>query len=319
MKAVTLPVARISTTRLGMGCSDLLGGKTQREGLSLLAAAYDSGVRHFDVARVYGFGDAERLVGTFAKNKRDQITLTTKFGLEPIRNVARIEGAVHAARALMRRFSLVRRLVRRWSRRLVQESRFDPAAARASLEKSLQELQTDYVDIYLMHEAGVEQCNEELAEFLSDMQRQGKIRAFGLGTSLSGTLAVIARSPEFTSVVQFGSSAAEPNVARVPRDRPRAVITHGSFTAYHLLMKRLAEDPDCGARLSESLGIAGSLREALATLSLQWALRENSQGVVLFRSVDPERIAQNARCAEDRGFSDEQLDRFEQLVSETTR
>lgn len=316
MKAVTLPVARISTTRLGMGCSDLLGGKTEREGLSLLAAAYESGIRHFDVARVYGFGDAERLVGTFAKNKRDQITLTTKFGLEPIRNVARIQGAVQAARGLMRRFTFVRSLVRRWSRRLVQESRFDPAAARASLEKSLRELQTDYVDIYLMHEAGVDQCNEALAQFLSAMQQQGKIRAFGLGTSLGGILPVIARSPEFTSVIQFGSSAAAPNVARVPRERPRAVITHGSFTAYHLLLKRFAVDPDFGARLTDSLNIAGPLQDALATMSLQWALRENSQGVVLFRSVDPKRIAQNARCAEDRGFSDEQLDRFERLVSE---
>ena len=47
----------------------------------MLGAAYDAGIRHFDVARSYGYGDAEGVVGEFLRGCSEQVTVTSKFGL----------------------------------------------------------------------------------------------------------------------------------------------------------------------------------------------------------------------------------------------
>ena len=59
-----------TTTRLGYGCSSLMGALGQKESLALLEAAYDAGVRHFDVAPLYGFGQAEGCLGEFLARHR---------------------------------------------------------------------------------------------------------------------------------------------------------------------------------------------------------------------------------------------------------
>jgi len=51
--------------------------------LRLLEAAWDSGIRHFDTAPLYGQGEAELLLGRFLRNRRDTVSLTSKFGLLP--------------------------------------------------------------------------------------------------------------------------------------------------------------------------------------------------------------------------------------------
>jgi D-threo-aldose 1-dehydrogenase len=47
------------TTRLGYGCSSLMGAMGRKESLAMLECAFDAGVRHFDVAPMYG-GDLPR-------------------------------------------------------------------------------------------------------------------------------------------------------------------------------------------------------------------------------------------------------------------
>ncbi|HBO81473.1 MAG TPA: aldo/keto reductase, partial [Cupriavidus sp.] len=46
------------TTRLGFGGSGIMGALDRRQSLSMLRAAYDAGVRHFDTAPMYGYGEA---------------------------------------------------------------------------------------------------------------------------------------------------------------------------------------------------------------------------------------------------------------------
>jgi aryl-alcohol dehydrogenase-like predicted oxidoreductase len=51
--------------------------------LRLLEAAFDQGVRHFDTAPLYGMGLAEEVLSIFARGRRSDITITSKFGLLP--------------------------------------------------------------------------------------------------------------------------------------------------------------------------------------------------------------------------------------------
>src|ERR1044071_4193761 len=54
---------------LGFGCAAL--PIAHRRARSLLACAFEHGVRHFDVARKYGNGEAEKILGDFLRDKRD--------------------------------------------------------------------------------------------------------------------------------------------------------------------------------------------------------------------------------------------------------
>lgn len=61
MRTILVPGVAIQIPVLGFGCSALssVGGK---KALGLLGAAFDAGVRHFDVARYYGYGESEGIL-----------------------------------------------------------------------------------------------------------------------------------------------------------------------------------------------------------------------------------------------------------------
>lgn len=321
LRRLTLPGTAVTTTVLGFGCSGLLGDKTPEEGTRLLSAAYEAGIRHFDVARYYGYGDAEGLVGALAKGRRDQVTLTTKFGIQPIGPVAQSKGVIRVVRRVMRFSPLIRDLVRRKVSSLVQRGRFDVESARSSLETSLRELKTDYVDIFLLHECEPEDCQSmDLLEFLTQSRQQGKILSFGVGGAFSRIEAVCRAAPEFTAVAQFDSQLLSDHVRRVPQKnqqngRTRALITFGSFSALSWLRSELKGDCKFAAQCSEALEADIHDPAVLPGLILQQALHANPSGLTIFRSSRPENIMQNVRSVTDRPFGAEALEQFNRLVS----
>ena len=83
MKTVTFfPWAGHSSV-LGFGTTSFMSADSTQERLAILEAAYACGITHLDTAAYYGYGEAERLVGRFLSGKRDKVTITTKFGIEP--------------------------------------------------------------------------------------------------------------------------------------------------------------------------------------------------------------------------------------------
>ena len=78
MEQINLGTSGRTTTRLGFGCGSIMGAMSGRDSLALLEAAYDAGIRHFDVAPRYGYGEAESCLGEFLQRHRGQVTVTTK-------------------------------------------------------------------------------------------------------------------------------------------------------------------------------------------------------------------------------------------------
>lgn len=326
MKTVDLPGTDITTTAIGFGCSNLLGNKTREEGIRLLHSAYDAGVRHFDVARYYGFGGAESLVGEFARDKRDRITITTKFGIQPpIPDPSSITGTlqkqiIQTARYLVRLSPFVRDLARRNMSRVVKGGQFDVGTAKASLETSLRELGMDYIDIYLLHECSPEDCTPGLLAFLEQACREGKIRSFGIGTSIEATEAICAHHPEYATVIQFQSDVMNRNVDKAKTfvaetSGGRAMITHGSMGTARALMRQLQHQSGLAATYLDDLGVDCTDPTVISAFIMQQALRANPDGIVLFRSESPERIRSNVRAVSEPQLSAEQIERFESLVS----
>lgn len=136
-----------------------------------LLAAVDAGVTLFDTADFYGFGHSETVLGETLKPHRSNVVLATKCGM------------LDAA----------------------GKQDFSAKYIRSALEDSLRRLQTDYIDLYQLHSPPIELVVREgdILSTLQDLERSGKIRAFGISV----------RSPEdgLTAVRDLGFDCLQAN------------------------------------------------------------------------------------------------------------
>jgi D-threo-aldose 1-dehydrogenase len=214
---VFLAAAGRWTTRAGFGCSGLMGALSSRESLALLSAAWDAGIRHFDVAPLYGHGEAERILGSFLASRRQEATIVTKFGIEPTGNSMFREIARAVARPLLRKASVLRpRSTGNTSNALVREP-FDPRKAERSLARSLRALQTDRIDVLLLHEAEAQLLpGDGVLAFLENSVKKGLIGAFGIGGDSGKASDMVQSRPGYCPVVQRDWSLFEDEVPHYP-------------------------------------------------------------------------------------------------------
>ena len=300
---------------LGFGCSALVGGRTRREAERLLAAAVDAGVRHFDVARVYGTGDAERLVGAFVRDRGEAITLATKFGIDPIHRSPLTDVAKRVVRVAGRRSRRVLGAARRHSAHTTKRGDFSPEKACSSLRTSLTELGLDQVDAYLMHDcAAADWASAELRVALEELVTAGLTRSFGTATGRAETLDILA-GRDAPPVAQFDSSALEPGPIAELRRAGSVTVTYSALSrALPELRGHFTRRPELSAEWSRALDLDASSMQTLAELLLADALARNRGGVVLFASAHPQRIERAAAVARDAPFSRDQLEHFRSLT-----
>lgn len=113
----------------------------------IIHAALDQGVNFVDTADMYGQGETEEIVGKALRGRRDDIVLATKV------HFRMGEGRNRSGNS------------RRW--------------ILTAVEDSLRRLGTDWIDLYQVHFPDHSTDIEETLSVLSDLVRQGKIRAFG--------------------------------------------------------------------------------------------------------------------------------------------
>ncbi len=291
-RTVRLSLIGKTTSRVGFGTGGLLRIGSARRRQDVLAAALASGITHFDTAPLYGFGESERALGRFLRGRRGDVTLTTKFGLQPSALASRLVFLQGAARRALELFPRLRRTAVRNAGVLQSSPSFSLAAAQASLEKSLRALRTDYVDFFLAHEASVAALpDEELIDWLENTKRQGKIVAFGVATGFHWLLPVLQQRPRLSQVIQFDSDLTRQTKALPPGLTPkdpagdRVVITYG-FIGRAIIA--------CRERLPAFGRVAD---EELGGLLLRAAVLANPEGIVLMQSRSTRRIESNARAA----------------------
>lgn len=161
----------------------------------LLREACDLGITHFDTAPLYGDGSAEHALGMAMKGRRSDVTLATKFGLTATRWIGQLGAAglpFYLARSVLARRGLLS-----WPKRDFAADRMTP-----SLNESLAALQTNYVDIFFLHEPRLAdlEANEDLLKRLAAEKASGRIRNIGLA---GGELEpILSRYGELFDVVQ---------------------------------------------------------------------------------------------------------------------
>jgi len=298
MQIISLGSSGLALSVLGFGTAGLLRvGRRHRQ--NTLAAALASGITHFDTAPIYGLGESERALGQFLRGRRAQVTVTTKFGLQVAPNAARLAILQGAARALIARAPGVRRLLARRSSSLYTAPTFTVDTVRASLERSLQALGTDHVDLFLAHECSSSALpSPDLMGFLDDMRRAGKIREFGVASSFPRTRDVVPARPDLARVLQFESDAFDDHVAQARSWASALVITHGALArSVDRLCTFAAANPAVTAQFLARTSFDLRNQADASRLLLRAAVRTNSAGVVLMQSRSPVRIEANARAA----------------------
>ena len=142
---------RVSAIGLGtMVHAGHFGPMRDEESRAAIDAALDLGVNFIDTSDAYGAGYSETLLGHALKGRRDKVILATKGG-----NI--MVGPNRGKRD------------------------FSPAYIGRVLEESLKRLQTDYVDLYQLHNATVEVIERgEVWELLERRKKEGKIRYYGV-------------------------------------------------------------------------------------------------------------------------------------------
>jgi aryl-alcohol dehydrogenase-like predicted oxidoreductase len=138
---------KVSPYALGAMMFGAIGNPDHDESIRIIHEALDAGINFLDTADMYSHGESEEILGKALRGRRADVVLATKAGL-PMSDAPNHQGAS-----------------RRWLTH--------------ALEDSLRRLGTDYVDLYQIHRPDPDTDIEETLSALTDLQRAGKIRAFG--------------------------------------------------------------------------------------------------------------------------------------------
>ena len=150
---------RVSEQGLGcMGMSEFYGATDDAESVATIHRSLDLGVTFLDTADMYGVGRNEELVGKAIKDRRDQVTLATKFG-----NVRTPEGGFAGIKGT-------------------------PEYVRASCDASLKRLGVDHIDLYYQHRVDTQTPIEDTVGAMAELVQAGKVRFLGLSEAAPATI-----------------------------------------------------------------------------------------------------------------------------------
>ena len=141
---------KVSPYCLGAMMFGALANSDHDDAIRIIHKALDAGINFIDTADRYSQGESEEIVGKALKGRRDNIVLATKVN-NPMGDDPNQQGNS-----------------RRW---LIRE-----------VEASLRRLQTDHIDLYLIHRPSPDTDIEETLSALTDLMRSGKVRAIGSST-----------------------------------------------------------------------------------------------------------------------------------------
>ena len=181
MKRNSVGKTNVRVTDISFGCAsigNLYQEASDQQVAEVLASAWDAGIRYFDTAPHYGRGLSETRLGNFlSERKRSDYVISTKVGrvLTPGATMAEADGFINP---------------------LPNAVRYDYSGdgIEASLEGSLERLQTNHAEIIFVHDLGTYTHGEANAAHMEDffgsgyerlikLKEEGRIGAFGLGVN----------------------------------------------------------------------------------------------------------------------------------------
>jgi hypothetical protein len=210
----------LQVSAIGFGCWEIGGGYgrvDETEFARAVGRALDLGINCFDTAEGYGMGASERALGRALGRRRGDVILVTKFGIG-YRDKPKLRDASRAR-------------------------------VMASIEKSLENLGTDCVDVYLVHWPDLQTPFEETMGALEDVVRQGKARFVGVSNFKREQIDACMRVRR-VDVAQYGWNMFDRRMQReifpYCREQGIGIMAYGSL-AYGLLTGTFTPDTNFGS------------------------------------------------------------------------
>lgn len=275
------------------------GNVREDELLDSIRAALDAGVNFFDTADTYGLGQSERTLAKGLGSHRHEVVIETKFG------------------------------VRVGSGGTVYDN--SPNYIQSALEDSLRRLNTDYVDIYIIHYRDEKTPIADVVSKLEDLKKAGKIRHYGLsnihGTGLNELIPYAGKFVCCQDEFSLACRRNENDLRRVQADLSVTPMTWGSLGQGILTGKydsntvfgsndRRSRDIYVnfhGEKLAQNLRtvevlrhIAADRNKSVAACAIRWILDTLAESVVLAGVKRPSQLASNLE-AMDWSLSEDEI------------
>ena len=321
----TLGRSGLQVSALGMGCWAIGGPWTwaqpgqepfpagwgeidDEDSIRAIHAGLAAGVTFFDTAANYGAGHSEQVLGRALRGKRSDVVIATKFG----------------------------HLIDEAQKTVYGDNDQILGNVRQDVENSLRRLQTDYIDIYQLHEARYEpERVPALLAVLEALVAEGKIRWYGWSTDLVDRARLFAAGAH-CSAIQFRLNAvadnpamralcAEQQLAGINKDPLNMGILTGKFTAASTFPENDIRSRTSFAEeaIARRLRTVDALRDiftsggrtmAQGALAYIWALDGNMVPIPGFKTV--KQVEDNAGALAFGPLNESQVSEVQALVAE---
>ncbi len=298
MRKRTFGDSGLETTVIGYGGwpmgRGMYGSLDDEEAIKAAQAAYEGGVTLFDTAAIYGWGYGEELMGKAIGSFRKDIVLVTKGAREwqrdnPDRSAATVADS-------------------------------DPVKLRRSIDESLKRLQTDYIDLFLIHWPDHTRPHSEPMQVLEDAKKAGKILHSGVSNhSVAMMDECLQTSPIVTNQIGYHIFDRRPEADVMPfvESHGMGIMAYGSL-AHGLLTGAWQADQAFGdddwRRRGDNFGIqswgpenlakniavveklktiAGDHGLTVAQLAIAWVIKNPVVSVALVGAKTPDEMRED--------------------------
>ena len=321
MKYRTFPGTNVRVSEVGFGtwtiATSWWGEKTDAEAVSMLRSSLDDyGITFFDAADTYGNGRSERQLAEAFRGRRAEVVYATKVGYDIYD-----EGA-QANRKGQNELPM----------------RTDPGYIRMAVDKCLQRLETDYIDVLQIHNAKMEHVRQaDLWGTLRDLQKEGKILAWGAAFGpaigwLYEAVELVEREPEINTIQMIWNILEQhPGTPMIEAAKQHAAnccfnirVTHASGMLEGKYTADTVFPPNDHRRHRPRSWLTNGVKKVetldflrrdmtLGQAALKWLLAEPLVVTTLPNIYDGEQLEEFARASDQRDLTADEMRKIEEL------
>lgn len=316
IKEITLPNKRI-TTNLGFGCASLMSLKTNKEREQIIKTAINNGILHFDLARFYGLGEAEKVFSLAIGNCSKDITISSKFGINDKVAESSLKNSQELIRKIINKSDFLKQLLKKIYSLQIQERNYETENFYKSLSLTKQALNTNYLDLYFIHEPlSYKQLSNNIFDSLIKIKFEKIIGSFGI----SGNLKIIYNIIEKFNLVDIEVIQYEINkqndfylekINSLIKEKNLLKIRFGLIRKYlEKLSFFIKNNPQISHEWSNKLNVDLNNFENLPFVLVASTLSKYPNDLLLYSSTKVERLRNLLNKLNDPCFSNASIKKF---------
>jgi aryl-alcohol dehydrogenase-like predicted oxidoreductase len=309
MESTTLSATGLKVSRLCFGSMTFGGQTDEPAAVRMVERCMDAGINFFDTANVYNAGTSEVMLGRALKGRRHRVILASK-----------VRGKMGDA---------------------PDQSGLSRTAIRRAIEDSLKRLETDYLDIYYLHQPDYEAPLEETLAAMNELVKEGKVRHVAQSNyagwqvcrmlwlaEKNGYQAALISQPMYNLLArgieqEYLPMCKEFGVATVVynplagglltgKHSQAAPIRGSRFDKNQMYLDRYWHGEDFNA-VEQVREIAGRAGRSMASVALNWLLHHTPINCVILGASRLEQLEQNLASAEEGPLDPQTVDDLDQV------